>query len=453
MRRRQFVSRAAQTAAFVSTGALTAGGAAGANQRVHVGLIGCGGRGMLVAKAMRQVPGVEFVAVCDVYEPRAEAARQWAGPRCSRYADFRKLLDLKPLDAVLVATPDHWHAIPTVLACQAGKDVFVEKPLAHNVREGRAMVDAARRHGRIVQAGLQHRSAGHYRQAERIVRAGQLGRVHFVRIWNYANMFPAGIGKAADSQPPPGVDWDFYLGPAPYVPFNKNRFVNTYRWFWDYGGGMLTDYGTHRFDSLHQVMGVDAPRSVTASGGRYALDDGGQTPDVVQVTYEYPGFILSYEACTLNAHGTGGRTPGRSYYQARAQHDRPHGEAFYGTNGTLLSDRLGFEVHPELKPAQEHAGKDPAASPGLRMAPLEASGRDATDLLAEDFIECVRSRKRPVADVEIAHRATIVGHLGNIAYRTGRKIRWDAAQEQIVGDPQAAELLGRKPRPPWDKIL
>jgi len=453
MKRRDFLAHAAQAAAVVSTTALGADQVLGANGRVNVGLIGCGGRGMLVARLMAGVPNVRFTAVCDVYDVHSARAQEWAGPGCQSFRDFRKLLDRKEVDAVLIATPDHWHAIPTVLACKAGKDVYVEKPLGHTIKEGRAMVEAARRHSRIVQAGIQHRSAPHYREAAQIVQSGQLGPVHFVRIWNYINMFPNGIGRAPDSEPPPGVDWDFYLGPAPKVPFNKNRFVGTYRWFWDYGGGMVTDYGTHRFDSMHQIMGAAAPLSVTASGGRYEIKDGGETPDVIQVTYEYPGFILSYEACDLNAHGAGGRTPGKSYYLARGKEDRPHGEAFYGTSGTLFADRLGFEVSPELKPAQHQAGTAKDAAPlGLRMARKEGSGPDATNLHVKDFIDCVRSRKEPVGDVAIGHRATIVAHLGNIAYRTGRKIRWDAAKEEITGDPQASELLGRKARKPWDLI-
>ena len=452
MKRRDFLAHAAQAAAVVSTTALGASRVLGANGRVNVGLIGCGGRGMLMARLMAEVPNVRFTAVCDVYDLHAARAQEWAGPGCQSYRDFRKLLDRKEVDAVLIATPDHWHAIPTVLACKAGKDVYVEKPLGHTIKEGRAMVEAARRHNRIVQAGIQHRSAPHYREAAQIVQSGELGPVHFVRIWNYINMFPNGIGRAQDSEPPPGVDWDFYLGPAPYVPFNKNRFVGTYRWFWDYGGGMVTDYGTHRFDSMHQIMGVDAPLSVTASGGRYQLKDGGETPDVIQVTYEYPGSVLSYEACDLNAHGAGGRTPGKSYYLTRGTEDRPHGEAFYGTSGTLFADRLGFEVSPELKPAQHLASPGPGSPAGLRMARKEGSGPDATSLHVKDFIECVRSRKQPVGDVAIGHRATIVAHLGNIAYRTGRKIRWDAVKEEIIGDPQASALLGRKARKPWDLI-
>src|SRR5690349_2022889 len=191
----------------------------GANERVRVGLIGCGGRGRYVGGFMREAPGVEFVACADVYLPNAERAKQWAGPEAAAYQDFRKLLERKDVDAVLVATPDHWHAIPTVLACQAGKDVYVEKPLAHNIREGRAMVEAGRRSGRVIQTGMQHRSAPHYREVQRIIQSGELGEVHFVRVWNYSNLTPGGIGHAEDSAVPDGLDWDFYLGPAPMRPF------------------------------------------------------------------------------------------------------------------------------------------------------------------------------------------------------------------------------------------
>ena len=214
---------------------------------------------------------------------------------------------------------------------------------------------------------------------------------------------------------------------------------------------MATDFGTHRFDTLHQVMGVDAPLGVTASGGRFALKDGAETPDVLQVTFEYPNFVLSYEASMLNAHGTGGRTPGKKYYQARGTDDRPHGESFYGTNGALFSDRLGFEVYPEPKPATG-PGSSGAVGAGFRMERKETSAEDATGLHLKNFIDCVRSRERPAADVEIGHRASIVAHLANIAYLTGRKIHWDAEREEIVGDPKASELLGRQARKPWDII-
>ena len=442
------------TGLAASGAALSARRVIGANDRVRVGLIGCGGRGRTVAKLMAEGQNVEFSAVCDVYARNADAAREWAGSHCASFADFRKLLDHPNLDAVLIATPDHWHAIPTLLACQAGKDVYVEKPLAHNIAEGRAMVQAARRYQRIVQAGTQQRSAPHYQQMARLVQNGSLGAVHYVRIWNFANLSPHGIGRAADSEVPPGLDWDFYLGPAPWRPFNRSRFLNTFRWFWDYAGGTITDFGTHRFDSMQQAMAVQAPLTVSASGHRYALDDGGETPDVLQVTYEYPNFVLSYEACALNAHGLGGRTPGRSYYQARGLADRPHGEAFYGTAATLFSDRLGYEIYPELKPSSPAPGAGgPGGEPRRPVdAALAMTGLDATAEHAKNFIDCVRTRRRPAADVEIGHQSTIVAHLGNIAYRTGRKLHWDSAREEFKGDLEANAFLRREPRKPWDLI-
>ncbi|HEX5484133.1 MAG TPA: Gfo/Idh/MocA family oxidoreductase [Terriglobia bacterium] len=452
MERREFIKEIAGTAAMVS--AYPAARALGANDRVNIGWIGCGGRGHYDVNLLRQLPNVEIVAVCDVYEPHAGAARQQAGSRCALYSDFRKLLEQKNIDAVLIATPDHWHAATAVLACQAGKDVYVEKPLAHTIQEGRKIVDAARRHNRIVQLGTQHRSAPHFKEAAHIVQSGELGPVHFVRVWNYLNMYPDGMGRKADSAPPPGLNWDFYLGPAPKVPFNRNRFLVTYRWFWDYAGGMATDYGTHRFDSVHEVMGEDSPRSISASGGRYELKDGGNTPDTLQITYEYPSFILSYEASMTNDHGCGGRSPGMRNYLTRTKDDRPHGLAFYGTKGTLYADRVGFELYPEPKGESGPGAADAVKgdSEGFRMERKEVHGRDCTDLHIKNFIDCVRSRQRPVADVEIGHHSTIVPHLGNIALRSGHKIRWDGAREEIVDDSQASQLLSREARKPWDLI-
>ena len=267
-------------------------------------------------------------------------------------------------------------------------------------------------------------------------------------------MSPDGIGRTCDSAAPSGLDWDFYLGPAPRVPFNRNRSLVSYRWFWDYAGDMATDYGTHRLDSVHQVMAVDAPRSAVAAGGRYELKDGTETPDVLQITYEYPGFVLSYEASMLNDHGCGGRTPGKMYYLTRTTNDRPHGMAFYGSKGSLFADSVGFEVYPEPRgesgPGAVNAVDNSAG--GFRAERLDVAGADSTGLHLKNFIECVRTRQKPVANVEIGHRSTIVPHLGNIAFRTGRKIHWDAEREEIPYDPKAAELLDRPARKPWDLI-
>ncbi len=416
-------------------------GVQGANERVNVALIGCGTRGMAVARLMRQAPNTAFVAVCDVYERNVNAARQWAGEGCQAYRDFRQVLDRRDVHAVVVATPDHWHAPIGILACRAGKDVYVEKPMSHNIKEGRALVEAARRHNRVVQCGMQHRSAEHYREVERIIQSGELGKVHFVRVWNYNNVYPGGIGRPADGQPPEGLDWDFYLGPAPLVPFNRNRFLGTFRWFWDYAGGFLTDWGTHRLDSVSQVMHTHAPTTITAVGSRYDMGDNAQTPAILQVTYEFPDFILSYESNQFNTHGLGGQLPMRRYYRAQGTDDRPHGEAFYGTNGTIFSDRIGFEVFPE----GTRAGRG-------RVERRQVVGRDSTDLHTRNFIECVRTRQRPVADVEIGQRSTTLPLLGNIAYRVGRKIRWNAEREEIEGDREASEMLGGRPRAGWNLV-
>ena len=422
----------------------------GANERVNVALIGCGGRGRLLANLFKQTPNASITALCDVYDAQVAGARDAASEGARTFTDFRRVLEQKDIDAVVVATPDHWHALIAIAACQAGKDAYVEKPLAHNVKESRAIVDAVQRTKRIVQHGTQHRAAPHYREVQQIVQSGQLGEVHYVRIWNYQNLYPRGIGREPDAQPPAGLDWDFYLGPAPMVPFNKARFLSTYRWFWDYAGGWVTDYGTHRFDSFHQVMGVDTPRSVVATGGRFALKDSGETPDLVQATYEYPGFVMSYETCALNGHGSGGRTTDMAYYQMRGEFDRPHGEAFYGTSGTLFSDRIGYEVYPEMEPREPGAARDTGAKPVFRSERRVVKGRDTTDLLVRDFVECVRSRRTPLAPAETGHRTTIVPLIGNIALRTGRKLRWNAEKEAFEGnEPEAIALLGRQHRKPW----
>jgi predicted dehydrogenase len=435
MLRRSFVR-----ASGLGMTALSSSRAAGANNRVNVGLIGCGGRGRFVARHMAQAPDVAFTAVADVYLPNAGLARQWAGPDTRVFQDFRRLLDLKDVDAVLVATPDHWHAIITVLACQAGKDVYVEKPASLTVREGRAMVNAARAHKRVVQVGTQHRSAPHFARIAGIIRRGDIGPVNYVRLWNYANHTPKGIGRLPDSEPPEGLDWDMYLGPSPKVPFNRNRFLGNYRYFWDYSGGYITDFGNHRLDTMQQIMGVTAPRTISAAGGSFTLRDARETPDFLTVTYEYDGFIATYEGSNLNGHGMGGRTPGHRYYNARGDWDQPNGIAFYGTEAAIYAERIGWEIFPE---------------PGRSAPKVQRhweNVEEPTRAHAANFIDCVRTRATPNADVEIGHRSTTVALLGNIAYRTGQKLHWDAAKEDFNGFPAASALLTRALRKPWDLI-
>jgi predicted dehydrogenase len=448
MERRDFVRGSALGAAAVAR-------VLGANDRVRLALIGCGGRGRYVTGFMKEAGGCQMVAACDVYLPQAEAVRKSWGPECEVYQDFRRALDRKDIDAVVVATPDHWHAAACVLACRAGKHVYVEKPLTHNIAEGQAMVRAARETGRLVQAGLQHRSAPHLAECAEIVRRGSIGEVRYVRVWNTINFTPRGIGRAPNGTPPEGLDWDMFCGPAPLVPFNPKRFISTFRWFFDYSGGYITDFGTHRFDSVHQIMGVDAPQEVQAMGGRFSVNDAGEIPDVLQVTYRYSSFVLSYEGIMMNGLGIPA-TPGlRRFYNARGPYDRPNGMAFFGTNGTIYADRIGYELYPEIDDGGEWRPRTDLPNPRpLRGAYKVVQGADATRVHAQSFLANLRDGRIPEGhDVRTGHRSTIVPHLGNISYKTGLRLKWDGVKEEFAGAPEEARaLLSRPARKPWNLI-
>ena len=445
MQRRDFLARAALTATGCFLSPRSYAQTLGANDRVRVALVGCGTRGQHVAGLMAKVPGAEFVAACDVYDTNAAAASRRLGLTFEPCRDFRRVLDRKDVDAILVATPDHWHAIPTVLACEAGKDVYVEKPLAHNVAEGRAMVAAARQHNCIVQTGTQHRTAPHYREVQEMVQSNALGDIRFVRVWNYNNRSGSLQRRNRLDRRPSDLDWDFYLGPAPDVPYESSRFLGSFRNYFDYAGGYVADWGTHRFDSVRQMLGESDPLSVSATARWNDTEVPGDTPDVVQATIEFPNFVMSYEGIQTNSHGVGGRSEGMKYYRMSGTTDRPHGVALHGTRGTVIIDRIGFDVYPD-------EGSLRIVSDGSSLKRQSVQSRDTTDLHVANFIECVRSRKKPAADVEIGHRSTIIPHLINIAARTGEKFHWDTGTERITDSEAASELLSREPREKWALI-
>lgn len=434
MRRRSLLGYGAYTAASHDR-------ILGANDQVRVALVGCGGRGRYVSGFMREVSGVDLACCADVDLRKARRAAEAAGGGADVAQDFRKALDRKDIDAVVVATPDHWHAGVTVLACRAGKHVYIEKPLTHNIREGRALVKAAEAGGTIVQAGLQHRSAPHFEECAELVRSGALGNVHFVKIWNANNMGPAGIGSQPDGDPPTELDWDFYCGPAPMRRYNPLRAGPTFRWFKDYATGFITDFGAHRFGTVHHIMGVDAPKTVSASGGRFAVGGMGEMPDLMVAVYEYEGFVLSYEGLNLNGFGMPRGGSGLKYYNQRGMWDRPNGMAFHGTKGTLFADRIGYEYYPEpVRPGAAPAGEA-----------VWKQGADATRLHAQSFIGNIRENRKPEASAEFGHRVTSAALLGNIALAAGTKLRWDAGREEFEGGPEAAgRLLGRDARKPWN---
>jgi len=421
----------------------------GANDRVGAGFIGYGLIGAQHVHDFKNQPDVDMVALSDCYQPRLEQGAAACGPRTKTYRDFRKMLDDKDIDAIVVSTPDHWHALMSMMACAAGKDVYVEKPLTLFVKEGRWMVQVARKHNRVVQVGTQQRSGKHYQKAGELIRNGHIGKLVSVRMASYRNIMP-GFGAPGDSAAPADFDYDMWLGPAPKRPFNRQRGIYHFRWFWDYSGGQMTNLGAHSIDIMQWYLGAPGPLAVASSGGRVALPGPGDTPDIQDALYEYPGGVTAIYSCreVSAGRGSGG------------------GLEFFGTKGMLTIGRGSFEVVSDMRVDPEsliprfkgHPGGGPQAA-GVKPAPWTQSMKEPGssdeqfNLHVRNFIECIKSRKRPIADVEEGHQVTTACHLANISLRTGRKIRWDAAKEQILGDREANAMLERPYRKPWDAVL
>jgi predicted dehydrogenase len=414
----------------------------GANDRVRVGLVGNGLIGKRHLLDFKAQPDVDIVGVCEVCDERLDEAAATAGSGATRHKDFRKLFDRKDVDAVVVSTPDHWHALLTILACAAGKDVYVEKPLTHVVREGEWMQQAAAAHRRVVQVGTQQRSGRHYARCVELIRGGHIGEVRSVRMAAHRNITP-GFSKPVGEKPLSPADWDMWLGPAPFVAYDPHRCLYHFRWFWDYSGGQATNLLAHEIDIVQWAMDA-MPRRVSAMGGRYALTGIGETPDVFEATFEYPGFLATWSNREVSA-GNGG------------------GLEFYGTKGMLKLDRAGFEVIPDrgLSPEDQiprFSGPRPVVTePPLRTAPLKEEGfeqvRDQFAPHVRNFVECIKSRATPASDLASSHLTTTSCHLANISMKVGRTLRWDAATQDVVGDPEASKLLTKEYRSPWDREL
>lgn len=406
---------------------------AGANRRIRVGLIGCGGMGNGDLRDMLRL-GAECVALCDVDDRQVAATAESVEKNFNqkpalRTRDFRRVLDRSDIDAVIVGTPDHWHALPTIMACQAGKDVYVEKPLSLSIGEGRVMVDVARKHNRVVQMGTQQRSAPHYAEAVDYVKSGELGKIRLVKTWAYQDWM-GNIPVVPDAEPPSAVDYDMWLGPAPKRPFNENRFHFNFRWYWDYSGGLMTDWGAHMIDIANWGMDVKAPLTATSVGGKFGFpDDAEETPDTQQALWEFPGFSMIWEHATAIGRGP---------------YDRDHGVAFHGNNGVLVVDRGGWEVYPETDVKKRKKSYRMAGVPRRGTG-----GQDSHLAHVRDFLDCMDSRKRPRSDVEIGHNSMIACHLANIAFRAGRKISWDVENEKVIGDHEAQKMVTRPYRAPW----
>jgi predicted dehydrogenase len=425
-----------------------------ANEVLTVGLIGCGGQGTSDCRSILEVGGkkVAVAALADVDQGHlndfAKFIEEKRGTKPALYKDFRGILDRKDIDAVIVATPDHWHAIATILACQAGKDVYVEKPCSHNVKEGRAMVTAARKYKRIVQVGQQQRSDDHFREAMAYLHNGApLGRISRTLTINYGNETPDGIDNPPDeNDPPPGVDYNLWLGPAPLRKFNRNRFHWSFRWFYDYAGGMMGDWNVHLQDIVHWGMGVTAPKSVCTLAGKFTLKDNRETPDMMDVIYEYVGKDGPFtQVYTMSKCYEKGRYP------------NGYGTEFFGTEGSLFIDRGGWQVTPEMRSKQVDDPDRPGRKKTIqepRTPAIKKGGGDSVRAHAKNFLDCVRSRRYEDlhCDIEVGHRIATACHLGNISHRLGNKqIYWDAEKEIITlasgePDPAANQWLTREYR-------
>jgi predicted dehydrogenase len=411
----------------------------GANDKLTVALVGCGGMGRGDLADFMKLPDFDVVALCDPDPGQLKGALEQvkkAGrptEKIQTEKDFRKVVERKDLDCVIVGTPDHWHAYVLIAACANGKDVYCEKPLSHNIVEGRAMVTAARKHGRVVQIGTQQRSGRHFQDAVRHVQQGNLGDVFLCRTWITNGTKPDAIDNPPDSDPPPGVDYDLWLGPAPKRRFNKNRFHHEFRWWWDYGNGLCNDWGVHLTDIILWAMQVRAPLSVYACGGKFDMTDNTETPDTLDIHFEYPHFTHLY-------------TVRRGFYHYGFDPKQSHGMEFHGTKGVLTLDRGGWVVHAE----------------GNRKQDEKHGGSEQHFAHVQNFLHCVRNRdEKTASDIEDMHRATTTCHLANISYKLKRRIYWDADHErcyrgydhqakQFVGeDAEANAYLLREPRKPW----
>lgn len=417
----------------------------GANERIRVGCIGLGNRGDQVLSAFLTHSDCEIAAVCDIYEPYRDFAASRVGGRPEKFSDYRKMIERKDLDAIVIATPDHWHALQMIHACQAGKDVYVEKPASAFVNEGRAMVKAAREHKRIAQVGIQRMSSDMCHEAAALVRDGAIGKVTVVRCFHVQNEWPKGIGNPPDEDPPKNFDWDAWTGPAKLRSYNKNKAFYRFRWFYDFSGGQLTNMGVHYLAQIHRSLGVDAPLAVMAMGGKFANYDNRDIPDTMEVVWHYPGDVL-VTFSQFNATGA-------------PMTARPCEIEFRGTKGTMYFSTNGYEIVPESITPNEFAARSPidrekergwrtGAAPHIEPRKVEGSVKDADH--ARSFLDSIKSRVTPPCDIEYGHRCTTAALIANIAHQTKSFLEWDATAEQFKNNDAANKLLRSNYRKPYE---
>ncbi len=404
--------------------------AMGANDRVNVAVIGLGGRGRAHMTEYAKQPDARIAAVCDVDQAALERGiafvEKATGSKPKGYADMRQVFDDKSIDAVSMPIPNHWHALATIWACQAGKDVYVEKPACHNPWEGGKMVEAARKYNRMVQIGSQSRTIEHKKKAIQLLHDGVIGKVYLAKGLCYKRRLS--IGHKEDSPVPPGVNWDMFLGPAPMRAFNELRFKYNWHWFWDTGNGDIGNQGVHEMDIARWGLGRELPRSVVSTGGKYVYNDDQETPNTQLVTFDYGDSELVFEVRGLITGGEGGLRPRGG--------NNTIGNIFYGADGYLVVDDAGFQVYKGEKQELVMDEKKGGENTGPHMA---------------NFLKAVRSRNHQDlnADVQIGVTSADLCHLANISYRLGRKLAFDPATAKFTADAEANKMLTRKYRAPY----
>jgi predicted dehydrogenase len=436
--------------AFAASAAASYAQIPGANDRVRTAFIGVGNRGDQLLDAFLTHRDQTTVALSDVYEPYLPAAAakvaKAGGHAPDAVKDYRRLLDRRDVDAVVIATPDHWHALQFVDACHAGKHVYCEKPLSLTISEGRRMADVARQTRRVTQVGLHRRSSPLVAEAVKLIRDGAIGKVTVAKCYHYRNETPMGIGSPPDGEPPAGLDYDLWLGPAPRAAFNRNKVLYKFRWFWDYSGGQLTNFGTHYLDVIQWALNQEAPKAVACLGGRFGTTDNRQIPDTLEAVWEYEGCLVTFSQFNCNA------SPGN-----------PTGGTmeFRGTTGTLLMNDAAnvLEIRPEnvrteelpaLSPlAREANTKQGRATRPARMGEVKRGGGDPTPLHARSFLDGVLKGTPTSCPAEVGHRSTTATLLARLALMRQKTLAWDAKAERVTNDGDSNRLLGYEYRAPW----
>lgn len=435
-------SRRSFTRAAASVTALSYSRILGANDRLRMGYIGVGNRGDQVHDGFLEHGDQETVAVCDLREDYMDFAVKKSRAHPKKYKDYRQVLDDRNVDAVAIATPDHWHAIMFIAACKAGKDVYCEKPLSLTVVEGRRMVDVAHETKRVTQVGIHRRSGKFLQEAARLVREGAIGHVTVARGYHLQNEWPKGIGKPADEQPWDAEAWDKWLGPAPKVPYNKNRTFYNFRWFYNYSGGQLTNFGVHYMDMLRWCLGKESPKAVVAMGGKYVIDDNREIPDTLEVMWDFGGSMINFVQYNAN------RAPGNAKNSEMELRGTKGTMYLYGNRWEIVPERVSDSPRPGRSPIDRQMEKNV----GTLSEPVQASsmqGSADTAFHARNFIDCVKSRAKCNCDILDGHLSTAATLIGNIALKTKSYLEWDAKTEKFTNNPAANKWLHYEYRAPY----